>query len=944
MGLPSYPIATRVADRTVEKIAPRREGLTAIREDKLPTMTSGALFISRAGADAAFAGVIGEILEAAGYTVSLQQWDFANRNFIERMHSVLAEDARVVALLSPEYLKSEHCQAEWQNAIADDPLNTKSRLILLRVVECEPIGLLRGLAYWDLVPIRDNRTLLEEIVREAVREDRRDAAPSGPYWRAPRTIIDSEAIRPVSSFSGRDDALADILSALENGTGVALLHGLGGVGKSSVAREYAWRNRDRYSVVWWLDAETEDGIIEGLLRLGSLFTRGLGQIADRRVAAQQVVGSILSAFAKPVLLVFDNLENERLLRTWQPRTGARVLATSRNASWSPDMTVVELDTWPLETAVGYLRRESGRNDLTEDDARAMAEALGSLPLALSHAAASLRAMRMITPERYLERIAEHLKRAPRDAEYPSSVFATFNAAIAQAEAQAPGAAAVLSFAAQFAPDGIPDELFRQPLELCPEGLKPVVAGNDAIDLRTAMADELRLDEALAALDRLALLTFAMSSRTYGMHRLVQLAARDLVSDAATAWHAFAVEAANSAFPEPEFGTSPQCERLIRHARAALDGLTNDVMLLAVANLAYRCSIYLWQRGEYAAAEPLCARALTIREALLEPDHLDIASTLNTLANIYDEEGRYAEAASLHERALAIREKALGPHDPAVGITLHNLAGDYSHQGRYAEAEALHKRALAIREQPGRDPRWVAYTLINLTSVYLEQGRYDEAEPLGKRALAIHESSLESDHPDLAWALNGLALTYAGQGRYDEAASLHTRALAIREERLGTDHPQVAQSLYNLAILYGRQKRHAEAEALLTRSLAIREEMLGVNHPCVAESLNELGRAYAGQGRYADAEPLHQRALSIQKAMLGPEHPDVATSLNLFALTYRDQGRYEDAQALISRALSIREKALGHGHPSTIAAREALSDRLDRSMPRRQSNKQSEHQP
>ena len=111
-----------------------------------------------------------------------------------------------------------------------------------------------------------------------------------------------------------------------------------------------------------------------------------------------------------------------------------------------------MQTWSFETATGYLRRESGRADLSEADARTLAEALGGLPFALAHAAASLRGMRMVTPARYLERISAHLKNAPRGAEYPRSVFATFTTAIAQAEKEAGGAAALLCFAASFAPE------------------------------------------------------------------------------------------------------------------------------------------------------------------------------------------------------------------------------------------------------------------------------------------------------------------------------------------------------------------------------------------------------------------------------------------------------------------------------------------------------------
>jgi TIR domain len=115
--------------------------------------------ISRAGADSAFAAEIGRILEDDGKSVVLQQWDFANRNFMERMHWALGSGARVIALLSSDYLVSEHCQAEWQNAIAHDPLNRQGRLIVVRVTECVPTGLLTALAYWDLVPVRDDRSL-----------------------------------------------------------------------------------------------------------------------------------------------------------------------------------------------------------------------------------------------------------------------------------------------------------------------------------------------------------------------------------------------------------------------------------------------------------------------------------------------------------------------------------------------------------------------------------------------------------------------------------------------------------------------------------------------------------------------------------------------------------------------------------------------------------------
>jgi len=180
-------------------------------------------FISRAGADALFAARISHILEDAGHRVVLQQWDFANRNFMERMHAALASGARVVALLSNEYLASSYCGAEWLNALAADPLNSNGRLIVLRVNECKPDGLLAALAYWDMVAIRDRPDLVRDVVLTAIKPGRHkdDGSASFQYWRAARTVLHPE-IRPTASFTGRDGELSEMQTALRSGGTAAI--------------------------------------------------------------------------------------------------------------------------------------------------------------------------------------------------------------------------------------------------------------------------------------------------------------------------------------------------------------------------------------------------------------------------------------------------------------------------------------------------------------------------------------------------------------------------------------------------------------------------------------------------------------------------------------------------------------------------------------------------
>jgi len=729
------------------------------------------------------------------------------------------------------------------------------------------------------------------------------------------SIIDTQEFHPVPSFTGRRDELAAIEAALTYDGATVVVYGLGGIGKSSIAREYGWRTRDTYSVVWWLNAASEDGIIEGLLRLGAMFVKGLEQLADRRAAAQRVVNSVLGGFDKPLLLVFDNLEDEALMRTWLPGSGTRALATSRNAAWGADVTRIALDAWPTETAVAYLQRESERADLAESDARAIAETLGGLPLALTHAAAALRHMRMVAAQRYLDRIAEHLKKAPRGVEYPRSVFASFSTAIAQAQQQAPGASALLRFAASFAPDGIPDELFRQP-----------VATYAIRDLRPIFENDLRLDEALGALDRLSLLAFSASTRTYRMHRLVQLAARDLAEDARQTWRECAVAVADAAFPEVELETWPQCERLMPHARAALEALPADSAPASAALLAHRAGVYAYQRGEFGTAEALHARALAISEKVLGPDDLTVAEILTRFAATYNDEARYDDAKPLLERALRIREKALGPDHPDVALSLNALAIPFARQGRFEVAEPLFTRALSISEKArGPNDAGVARSLNGLANVRKEQGRYDESQALHTRALEIWEKTLGPNHPTVANALNNLANMYAERGRFEEAFAMHLRALAIRENALGPEHFEVSHSLNNLAVAYFGQGRYEEVEPLFRRALAIREKSVGPHHPTVAESLNNLADLYRIQGRYGMAEPLNLRALTIWENEFGSDHPDVAKSLENLGNLYRDQRRYEEADSAQQRALSIREKAHGPDHPKVAISLEELAN-------------------
>jgi hypothetical protein len=541
-------------------------GIAAIGE-----LVSATVFISRAGADAAFAAAIGTILEDAGHTVVLQQWDFGHCNFMEQMQSALAECDLVIALLSSEYLKSDHCLAEAFAVLAHDPLNKKGRLLVARVAECTPPGLLAALAYCDLVQVRDNLPMLRDIVLAAIRPGRQKNAISGPYWREARTIVHCD-IHAVPNFTGRLPELAALDAALWTGGGgggtvaitQAAVQGLGGVGKSVLAVQYAWANRARYAGVWRLIAETRSQILDGLIELRAQFISDPALEQDREAAARKALRFIEEAgFDKPWLLIYDNVDTPAVLNGLTPTDGAQVLITTRWPDWTGRAAPVPLGVFTPEEAMAFFTQRTGRADAAA--AARLAEALGRLPVALDHAAAFC-VETGDSFDDYGKRLAEWIKLAPEAADYPRTVFATFSLAMEQAAAKCPEAETLMGLLAWMAPDAIPRDIVAD-------------YAMNAMTLRLAVG----------ALARVSLVTVAVSGPLLGVHRLVQLVMRGRLAERGKADDAAAMALRLVANAFSHLGGW----RLFPHALAVLETPPKTAdMVRDAAQLASQAFLYL----------------------------------------------------------------------------------------------------------------------------------------------------------------------------------------------------------------------------------------------------------------------------------------------------------------------------------------------------------------
>jgi len=892
-------------------------------------------FISYTVADQQWAEWIAWQLEDAGYTTVLQAWDFhSSSNFVQDMQTALEKAQRTIAVLSPRYLQSAYARAEWSAVFAEDPTGEKGILIPVRIEPCELKGLHKAIVYIDLVRKERNDAqafLLQElqhVLEKSRRKPKQEPGYPGEFKLEPRypgSLPDVwNILRRNPNFTGRDQLLQDLHASLTDGNHTALtqqaLHGLGGIGKSQLAIEYAYRYSTSYDHAWWIRAEEDASIITDYAALATAL-----QLPEKDAEEQKVIIESVRRWLNTHhgwLLVFDNARDAASIRHYLPdSSGGHVLITSRNPDWRTIGTPLQVTVWESDESIAFLKQRTGQDQQENRDANELADELGDLPLALEQAAAFIE-KRHITISEYLNlyrtRRKDLLDRTTPSDDYPDTIVTIWVMAF-EAIREVPLASDLLFFSSIIAPDAIPKDLIKQALE----------QRVDDQDHEEQSIDELDFHDAIDALCSYSLIS--PDTDTFSIHRLVQAVTQDRMGPEAMAhYRKEMLQSLLAQFPIEGYNTPscwPLCAQLLPHAEKIMEISEPSVSMASLLN---NMGNYYHGRASYAEAEPLYRRALLIKEEQLGREHPDVATSLNNLALLLDAQGKFGEAEPLYRRALLIKEEQLGGEHPSVATSLNNLALLLDAQGKFGEAEPLYRRALLIREeQLGREHPDVATSLNNLALLLDAQGKFGEAEPLYRRALLIREEQLGREHPDVATSLNNLALLLDAQGKFGEAEPLYRRALLIREEQLGREHPDVATSLNNLAGLLKAQGKYGEAEPLFRRALLIREEQLGGEHPSVATSLNNLALLLDAQGKYGEAEPLSRRALGIVEEQLGGEHPYVAASLNNLAGLLKAQGKYGEAEPLYRRALGICEQSLGASHPNTITMQNNLEVLLEK---------------
>ncbi|MFH1679589.1 MAG: tetratricopeptide repeat protein, partial [Candidatus Eisenbacteria bacterium] len=733
------------------------------------------------------------------------------------------------------------------------------------------------------------------------------------------------------NFRGREELLETMNKAFLGGTDrhsrTRVIHGLGGVGKSQVALQYAHRYSYEYDYVWWMNAEDRAGLsgdyvkaARSLETIGELKLPGSGPEYEPEIV--NAMRDWLDANDR-WLVIMDNASGQRDLRGFIPSSSSssgHLLITSRNPDW--DYPCHHLGVMSEEAAVDLLLSMTESDD--REGAAALARELGYLPLALAHAAAymSRRGMEMTFGE-YLERFRQkgldvqdklNLPRGPE-----ATLSTTWEMALERIGDQSPAGLQLMDLCSYLAPTEIREEFIREAPDALPEG-----------PLRKAVSDACLWDDCVDAPR-----SYSMIDKTKGLislHRLVQMAVkRRLNEEERKVWARTAVALVERIFRQSPAGMVRReyLDALQVHAKTAVreaNELGVDPVL--TVEVQQRVGRMFAERAKWNDAKEMLRAALELCETKLEGNKSTSASVRAALGRMEYLEGQHTRAEASFRRAL----------------------GDLS--GRSIQSES---GVLGLCSVPGGERTWdlelMAAVLTDYGKLLRESGRHEPSRELLTHALALRRERLGSDAPETIDSLNGLAELNYKMSRNEEALEQLQEVLDHRlrragpRERADAEGPErrpeaaydiaIAAARDNLGLALDRVGRSEEAEEQHLKALEIRERELGPDHPKTAQTKHNLAVIYRVRPeRRADAKRLLNEAIEAIGAV-NRGHPDLLQALKTLAWTHVMAAEVDEARAVWKRREAVQKQMLADALETYDRAsesdREAVSDALSRTI-------------
>ncbi|KAL4882384.1 hypothetical protein BJY04DRAFT_186980 [Aspergillus karnatakaensis] len=691
------------------------------------------------------------------------------------------------------------------------------------------------------------------------------------YWEPPSETKKSRGLSmiPVPSdeaFTGREEELRRLenMAAAPDGPRLLALTGLGGIGKTQIAAQFARRMRRKLHKydVFWIQCTSIESIQKAYMDI----LRVLKVDDADPVEAKNLVKTHLSERDTEWLLVLDNVDE---LSMWEavrevvPKSEhGHVLATTRTSVIADRIApnhYVLVEEPSQKDATEMLRRRLTRKNLLQDTATAAAllDQLAYLPLAITQATSYINRFTGLTLSHYLVELQkqgpEAVNLLSKDfsdpgnyGNIPNAVITTWLVSFNQLVKTNSLAANYLKIMACVSRHDIPQD-FLAPFE-------PGIEKTEAIGL----------------LGSYSFITTHPITGLSTMHRLVQLSTRSWMrqKEVLGSWLGQAAYQFEHIFPDTNHKNRPLWRKYLPHVISLLNETEERFWIADFLDL--------WKR----AAE--CLRV----------------------------DGRYDEALKFFTRIVEIEQKEFADRDPVRTLTTQSrLASTYREQGQIAKAAQITARILEKRrELLGPDHLDTLQSKVELFGEHMFDQKWTEAEVLGKEMVEDQLRVLGPKHPDTLTCMSMLATAYGMQKRKAEEEKLRLHVMRTCQEEFGASHFETLTSMANLALMYRQRRQFADAKELLIEVVTQGKKQLGSDHPLVLDSMKQLAKIYSDLQDPKQAEKLAEQVVGELTSVLGDQHPDTLDAMADLALIYITHGRLQEAEDLMLRVLEGWRKA------------------------------------
>lgn len=884
-------------------------------------MSSKTVFISYTHTDEEWAKLIGSELEEMGHKV-ISMYKVFQDNFLSRIKEAYDECDDIILVFSPRYEESGYCEHERTVALKQIIEETRRRnsVHLVKVDPYKMHEFYSVYTYIDLSPYALGSPEVKSYFRSEI--GKRFGSPDQkPY----RYTIHNLPLR-IPNFTGRTQIINSVHDEFFSGKvekNIQVLAGLGGVGKTKVSLEYAYRYLDQYTLIWFFHAEDPSQLRQEISRLVKTLKlpEWQSESTDHHLSALKRYLDNRDKW----LLIFDNAEAPSDISGILPSVPrGHILITSRNPGWGSIACVHSLDNFSKEESVGFLKKRLNRSNeipCLED----VSDKLAYFPLALNSAAAYMET-NQITCDDYktiLQETKDLLIKMKTEGNLP--LMSVWSLSLDKIRNKSPQSIWLLEYLSNFSPDEIPEDV-----------LYPILQNTSELSEHVKhRADYYRI---LSHLLKYSFVTKNMKNKTLNLHRLVQDSIQfKMDTERKKQQVAELVLVFSQQFPikstDPETIDSrmwQKCRYLLPHA-IKVAGLAENFKVAPEPTLHLYAQIasFLRELNNLKDAVENANRALAIIDRSKNTESLHHAVCLETRARILRDLGRNNEAQDLMIHAIRIEENyfnrnSIGQNDTYPMIDKSHLAVCYDGYGRILsnldqaeKALEYYNKALQLdlRTDGENDPK-IAIRKNNIGLAYGRLGNDDLEIKYLKEALAIEEryysNKGDDKHPHIAIRLNNLALEYEktrdrdpSGTNLDLALQYWERSFDINHGFYGLGNPHTLSSMYGLAGHHCIRKDFEKALEWNNKAIEITlsEDPDSFNY---GMSLLHRGNSHFEMKNYSLALRDYESALDIITKLRGEENYDRSIILKNISHLHSMQQNYTSAADYLKQALKIDE--------------------------------------